>query len=644
MKQAWTEIYQASRDVLRITFVDPVRDGRPRPDQWPSGLRSAALISGILAALLVFVVAISGWLRSTDVLVQNANAVDVVVPGTTLPLLVVATLVAFALAMTAALHVVWWVRLFLLVVGGATIFTLDAPAMVTPVGVGVVIVGFVVLVVFTLIRSRRTYAWWELPVMLALTAAICLLPLTVLPTAAASSDWRVQVATTVIDSLQLLILPMIIVAGFAPAQVVITGAEAIANRPVSRGLFWTAFGVGVIGLGWSAYQNVNTAAEPLTPQALLATTAVVVGCVGVGVVLVNRSRLRMPPPAALPVAWSNWVNPVAVAMAAVLLFSWGFTAITILLLVTGHPELATALSTAFRDTWTSNLGTIWRGVLGVAALIGSWRLAAARRTAEAVVLGAFGVRTAFGLLSLLPGLDALAQAQPLLIGYAVAGVALGFTLVQVLRRRFDRGRATGVLTVVLIAAFFPYRNALSDPISAVLAVAPTAMLVVGLAWRLATEANITYTTSRSFPQPTRILLFLSSGLLAFASITMVTLTRGLGTAFDTSAWGEMGDIFLGEPLYLAGLIAAFWLMVRPHDRGEVVEQLSAEAYDPAAAASADAAMTWTPPAAAPTPPTAPPPPSPTPPTAPPPPSPTGPAPNSAGPTSWWPPPPPGPVG
>ncbi len=619
MRRAWTEIYQASRDVARITFVEPVRDGRPRPDQWPIGLRSAAVISAILSALLVFVVAVSGWLRSTDVLVQSAAESDVVLPGTTLPLLVVAALVAFALAMTAALHVVWWVRLFLLIVSGTTIFTLDAPAMVTPVGVGFVIVGYVTLVVFNLARSRRSHAWWEFPVVLTISAAICLLPLSILPTAAAGSDWRVQVVTSVVDTLQLLILPMIMVAGFAPAQVVITGAEAIANRPVSRGLFWVAFGAGVIGLGWSAYQNVNTAAAPLTTEAIVATVAVVVGCVSVGVVLVSRSRLQMPPPAALPGAWSNWVNLVSVAMAAVLILSWASTAIIIVLMVTGHPELATALSTTIRDAWTSNMGTIWRGLLGVVALIGSWRLAAGRRTAEAVVLGVFGVRTTFGLLSLLPGLQALAEAQPLLIGYVAAGLALVFTVVQTLRRHFDRTRATGVLTVVLVAALFPYRNALSDPISAVLAIAPTAMLVVGLAWRLATEANITYTGSRSFPQSTRVLLFLSSGLLAFASITMVTLTRGLGTAFDTSAWGEMGDIFLGEPLYLAGLVAAFWLMLRPHDRGEVVEQLTDEAYDPVEAAAEDAAMAWTPPPA-------------------PPPAPTA----TAEPAAWWAPPPPPP--
>jgi hypothetical protein len=628
MKRAWTEIYQASRDVLRITFVDPVRDGRPRPDQWPIGLRSAAVISAVLSGLLIFVVAISGWLRSTDVLVQSVTESDFVLPGTTIPLLVVAALVAFALAMTAALHVVWWLRVFLLIIGGTTIFTLDAPAMVTPLGVGIVLVGYVALVVFNLARARRNYAWWEFPVVLTITAVICLLPLAVLPSAAAGSDWRVQVVTAVVDTLQLLILPMIMVAGFAPAQVVITGAEAVANRPVSRGLFWTAFGAGVIALGWSAYQNVNTAAAPLTPGAFVGTAGIIVGCIGMGVVLIARSRLRMPPPAVMPGAWGNWVNLVAVAMASVLILSWASTAITIVVLVTGHPDLATALSAAVRNAWTSNLGTIWRGLLGVVALIGSWRLSASRRSAEAVVLGAFGVRTAFGLLSLIPGLEMLAEAQPLLIGYLAAGLALVFTIVQMLRRRFDRSRATGVLTVILVAALFPYRNALSDPISAVLAVAPTAMLVVGLAWRLATEANITYTTSRSFPQPTRVLLFLSSGLLAFASIAMVTLTRGLGTSFDTSAWGEMGDIFLGEPLYLAGLIAALWLMLRPHDRGEVVEQLTEEAYDPAEAAVEDAAMAWTPPPAPPAPPA----PS------------ASSAPNPAPqPTAWWPPPPPPPT-
>lgn len=627
MRRTWTEIYEAGRDVLRITFVEPVRDGRPRPDQWPLGLRSTALISAVLSGLLIFTVAISGWLRATDSLAQNALQSDVVIPSTALPLLVVSAVVSFALVMTAALHVTWWLRILLLILGGSTIFLVDAPALVGPTGIGLVAGCYLALLVFTLARARRKHAWWELPVVLILVTAAILVPLNFLPTTSAGTDWRAFIAATVADNMQLLILPMIAVAGFAPAQIVITGADAIANRPVSRGVFWTAFSLSVIVLGWSGYQTLADSAAPLTPLGALATASIAIACVAAASIVLTRSRGRMPAPATLPGAWSNWVYPLAVAMAAILIVSWVASASAILLNVAGHKDLANAFLTSLRDVWGSNMGTIWRGALGAATLIAAWRLAARRRTAEALVMAVFGARVVLGLVALAPGLEALSLAQPMLIGYVAAGLALTFALVQVVRRQFDRNRATGVLTVLLVAALFPYRNALSDPISAVLAVAPTAMLVVGLAWRLATEASVTYNSSRAFPQPTRVLLFLASGLLAFVDLAILTLTRSLGTSFDTSAWGEMGDVFLGEPLYLAGLIAALWLMLRPHDQGEAVEQLTDEAYDPAEAAADDAATAWTPPPPPPGPsatpePTAgwapppPPPPSPPPPPAP----------------------------
>jgi hypothetical protein len=89
------------------------------------------------------------------------------------------------------------------------------------------------------------------------------------------------------------------------------------------------------------------------------------------------------------------------------------------------------------------------------------------------------------------------------------------------------------------------------------------VLVFGLAWRVFTEAQVTYHSSKRYPQSTRVLLFLANTLFATTGVAFVTLTRGLGTDADPSLWGTLGDSTLGEPLYLTGLIAGLWLVLRP---------------------------------------------------------------------------------
>ena len=131
------------------------------------------------------------------------------------------------------------------------------------------------------------------------------------------------------------------------------------------------------------------------------------------------------------------------------------------------------------------------------------------------------------------------------------------------RGRFDRTRAVGLMTVLLLAALYPQREVLADPISAALQLAPVALLIFGISWRVLTEAQVTQGESARYPQSTRILLFLANIMLATTGIAWVTLTRAAGTTADVSDWAFVGDSFLGEPLFYAGLVSGVWLMVRP---------------------------------------------------------------------------------
>lgn len=63
--------------------------------------------------------------------------------------------------------------------------------------------------------------------------------------------------------------------------------------------------------------------------------------------------------------------------------------------------------------------------------------------------------------------------------------------------------------------------------------------------------------------PTRVLLFLANALFATTGVAFVALSRGLGTNADPTVWAELGDATLGDPLYVAGLVAGLWLVLQP---------------------------------------------------------------------------------
>ena len=149
------------------------------------------------------------------------------------------------------------------------------------------------------------------------------------------------------------------------------------------------------------------------------------------------------------------------------------------------------------------------------------------------------------------------------LGLLAAVVALVAAAGLAVSRRLDRSRATGVMTVVLLAVLYPQRNLIENPVGAVLVVAPAVLLVFGLAWRVITEAQVTYTGSPKYPQSTRVLLYLANTLLAATVVAFVTLARAVGTDVDPSRFGELGDTVLGDPLYVAGLVSGLWLVLRP---------------------------------------------------------------------------------
>jgi hypothetical protein len=562
MSRTTTELRSAVRDMLHATFVQPVREGRPRPRTWPLGLGTVGAACAAVFVLLGLAILTSGWLRQNDELLQSPSSTHSV-PASAVPLLLVAVVLAFALALTAALHTPWWLRLALLALTAEGVLFFLAPQVGSTGGALLPsAIGLGGLVVFTVVRSFGRYAWWEFAVVLALLTVAMFGPWLVPKDFSFGLDSRLTAVEGAMGVLQPLILPAVIVAACAPAQIVVTAAQATAARPVGRGLLRAGLVVAAVALAATA--GFAVARGDVTPTALVAAVTLLVPTVALVVVLVRRAAVPAPPaPEAYPPAWSAWMYPLAAGISVVVVALFLMNAVQSVANVLHVQAIADPLGQAWYLINENQPGIWWRGVVGVVALALGWRFSTRGRLTEAVLLGAFAVVALIDVIGLVPGLDPIHQRSAEVTGLLVCCVAVASSVVLLATGRFDRVRAVGLMTVLLLGVLYPQRQFLSDPISAALQLAPAALLIFGISWRVFTEAQVTSEGSARYPQSTRVLLYLANIMLAAAGIAWVSLSRGSGTSADPSAWAVIGDSYLGEPLFYAGLISGVWLILRP---------------------------------------------------------------------------------
>ncbi len=562
MRRVALEALAALRDTLVITFVDPVKAGHPRPSTWPRGLPSIATATGVLYVLLGLAAVAAVQLRQGGELVVPPTS-DKSLPASTIPLLLCGVILSLVLAHTAALHTSWWLRAVLFALGGSTLFFFGSFAFLEqPWSVAVSAGLYLALLVFTVFRSRRAFAWWEFVVVAALVGAALLFPWTV---SSPGLDVRPLAIEGTLTGLSALTLPALMVAGSAPAQIVVTGAEAAAGRPISRRLFWLLSAVALVWLLAATVWGFVDGSVDLSASAFAGSLVVLAGIgLAVAVGLVRGRRPAPEPPQSYPDAWSPWLYPLATVIVGPMLVALPLTLVTTLLRAFGPAPIGQAGDAVWSVVFDNNPGVLWRGALGAVLLVVCWRLGGRGRIAEASVLGALSVAALADAAGLLPGLGFLHDRSTQAMGLIAAAIALVAGLALAARGRLDRRRASAVVAVVLLATLYPHRNLLDDPASAVLVFSAPLLILFGLTWRLLTGAEFTQKASRAFPQPTRVLLFLANSLFAVTALAFVALSRAAGTNVDSATvWSDAGDWMLGEPLFAAGLVAGTWLALRP---------------------------------------------------------------------------------
>lgn len=561
MRRTLLEIVAALRDTWVITFVEPVREGRPQPRTWPRGLAAIGAATLALYVLLTLAATFAVPLRQSGDLTASP-ASEHTLPTAAVPVLLLGVILSFALAHTAALHTSWWVRAVLFLIGASATVFFVTPAFTSPLLVAGSLASYLALLVFTLVRARRGYAWWEFVVVCCLVGIAMLSPWLSEGFGPVEADLRpVSIIGTLI-SLQILAVPAIVVAGAAPAQIVVTAAEAAATRPVGRTLF--AVGGVVVVVWFVASTALDLASGALGLPAMGgALVAVALTAVLLWLALGRARQAAPPPPEAHVAPWSTWLYPLAGAMAGLTLVIVPIATLRAMLPVLGLAD--SPLVGLFDLVWygflDNNAGVTWRALLGVVALAIAWRVSRAGRVAEAGVLVAFAAAVLLDAAGLLPSASFLHDRTPQGVGVLAGVVVLGAGLVQAARGTLTRRRAAGVLAVLLLAVLYPHRGVLADPASAVLVFSAPMVIVFGLTWRVLTDAQFTRTGSRHFPQSTRVLLFLANSLFAVTNVAVVALARATGTQLDTAIWAQLGADQLGDPLFVISVLAGAWLVL-----------------------------------------------------------------------------------
>lgn len=579
-------LWRFVRFVVGHVIWSPITSGRLKDNGWPRGLRWIVVAWAVVYVLMMAAAVFGAPIRSRTPLVHNGVETA---PLVVVPLVTVAITFALACLYIAGLHLVWWLRVpaTVLVVAVLTNLTLYLP------GIGwndvVVYVAAGLLAVMLAVRWGRPFHWLEFVTALFVIGHAVLAVVIFLPdTLAVTRDHRLSQALVLATSAKYLAAPAGLVAGAAIAELTVstvawtvTGAQQALNGLRRWAPAWGAAVIAVLCVlraVQEAWYLGRGDAGYLVPNVLpsVATFAIVVVACALVTLRADRARRGDPPlrtdPDDVVTHWSRWSLVLAVPLG---------------LAIVG-PPLAALLVRALGGGLEAS-----RAVLGVA---GDWQPVvltvggAAVALCVAVVLSGRGRRVAPVILAATAvwvAVSSVAEARSNLVPTEGATTmvaslaAVGVFCWLLARRRLTAVRGVALATVLVLGGVLRYRDVFDEPLTAAFTlVGVSAAILVGLLWRVLTDAGYSRGDSRRFPRPSRVLVALASTSYAATSIAVGALAGGTW-ANDFAQLEFIGDRLLGYGLacaaFFAGLsLAARGRVVHPDqprdDQGRLVPQ------------------------------------------------------------------------
>lgn len=551
MRPWWQVLWAIVVGTLDKVFVEPVREGSPRTASWPSGLRITMGLAAIGYVIAAGLIVSSDWLRSTENLVfHNGDAY----PAWSVTILLWLVVLTLALALTAALHTHPALTVALLLVFGSSMLAAGigvqgAWAWVSPL-------ALLALVVFWLFRVRRHFAWFEFPVVLILVTLSVYAPLAA-PRFGAGNDLRPLVLVLVLGLAVALATPALVMAGYAPAEIAVSLAEWLLSRlrQETRERSWRPLVLGLAlvgGLGVFAldlWSGLTSEAWGLRAEAWAASVLVVALVLGAGWLMLRRNP-GLPPTGPTAEVWNRY----AYLMGAL----WVLVIIPVVLLA-AVGSVATSLGTTKVAELAGSLATsdwfvaVWRLIaIGIALRL----IIATRRRGLRVapmLLLSFGCLASARLVSVLSdGRVPLVWSLDAVVASIVV-TALGLTVVALIRRKGVERQLWITLLALLISAAVGRRELLAEPGSLAAGMSGLAVLLLGLIWRVLTDAGVTRRGTRWLPVPTRVLLFAANSLLAVVVLAVIALARQETPTADPETLAAIGTDILGTSLILGAI-------------------------------------------------------------------------------------------
>lgn len=559
--------------LLRLVFVDPVRHGRLRFSDLPAGL-AALLVCGTVAfAIGVALTALAPRLRTT--LGVEQSKIGLGAPTSLLWLILAMLVIAVALIQTAALNTAWWTKILGLAVSLVYFCALGLQTSGGVLGVGSAgwyAAGWGVLLVLTLIRWRRPFAWWEFIVVLAALAVPSIVTTreTLLVTQSQQSGSTIEFTWYLLLNLAFLAGPIVLAAGFALAQVACTSvvwATDLARRHLPRRVL---VGVLVVVVVWrlaaEAYAWWQT--RLLSGPRILQSLALLGAAWLVWVVLdkiADRRAAGTTRAADLGADLQPLLLPVAVLVTAHLLVR--------LLALSPPAYVARVLGGLGFGDAARVVSASGPALVSVAELMGS---RPAQLVVAAILLG-FAVRRAlradrgsaelFGIIAVLMvagaswGYQVPAAYLPLVAMLILTGLLVGWVVIRGLTPQ----RTEGLIVAVLLTAVFGSRDLFSDPLAVVLG--GSAAVLFGLVWGFLTGAGDAGSGPDRFPRPSRNLFFVGNALLGVAVVAFVALAANPRGSFDADAVTSNGDQLFGSGLLIGALVAVVLAQIRDREIG-----------------------------------------------------------------------------
>lgn len=558
-----TALGNVVRDIVWLTVVQPVRDGRPRSAGWPAGL--GAIVASILTlyGLLTLAVVFAGPLRGAGTLLVSQT---LTIPEAGAWLCIAGVVLSLALLLTAALHLPWWVKVFSLMSGSVAVLFFATAGASDPLLLMGSLAGLLVVVVLMIVRWRAGFAWWEFVVVtVALAGAIFVPMMGSTTTRTLNSDWRGFAVEGGLSTIGGLAIPSLLVAGAALAQIAVSAAfsgVAAATRELPRRPLRLA---GLLLIGWAAVELAGAFGDPENVDAGWLGSALTLGLV----VVLQVGVLAI---AGRPPAWSDLdedstrVNYLVAIGSTVLVLLQPAPAILREVGRLAGPEWLYTATDAYLSLAVSDTAlTITRLAVGVIGLGIAVPLARRGRPWTAMFMSSLTVLVLFQLLrnqgfgawagNSVPQLSALLMIT-LLVTAAVLLIGRGLTLPRVV------ALASGILLCVI----YPHRAILDDPISALLGFSGIGAVLFGLIWRLLTEGDITREPTPRWPVPARVLLYCASALLGVTMVAFVALTRSSGSSLDVGQFADAGDYLLGTPLFITAAVGCLAIALAPSRR------------------------------------------------------------------------------